>query len=112
MLSRDPAEEIDAGFLPGRIRRAAALRSSLGLPGPDTTVYRAVRNGDGVEIALKVLHPELAGDKTRVREFDHEARVTRSLSHPNIIRVIEYSPEMAPPLNAVVRRTSGTRNDT
>jgi 23S rRNA (cytosine1962-C5)-methyltransferase len=49
MLSRDPDEEIDADFLPGRIRRAASLRASLGLPGPDTDVYRAVHgSGDGL----------------------------------------------------------------
>ena len=40
-------------------------------------VFRALRE-DGVEVALKVLREELAGDETFRRRFDHEARSART----------------------------------
>ena len=69
----------------GRFRLATVL--GVGSTG---TVYAAVDLREGGEIALKLLHPELAGDATLLRRFDREARVTESLVHPHVVRVLEH----------------------
>ena len=52
------------------------------------TVYRAVAD-DGAVVALKVASPELAADATYRRRFEREGRIAASLSHPNIVDVVE-----------------------
>lgn len=52
-------------------------------------VYR-VRDGRlGREVALKMLLPELAGDKEYVERFRREARAASVLEHPNICRLYD-----------------------
>ena len=65
--------------------------------GGASTVYLAVGGRDNTEVALKVMHPELAGERGRRREFDNEARVTKRLDHPNIIRLLRYMRSASPP---------------
>lgn len=54
-------------------------------------VYRAEIDADGrtYMVALKILLPELAGDKTFVRRFIAEARLGQQISHPNVARTHE-----------------------
>lgn len=40
------------------------------------------------EVAVKILNEEYSKDETRIAAFEEEARVTASLSHPNIVRVL------------------------
>lgn len=40
------------------------------------------------EVALKILSEEFSGDETRILAFEEEAKITASLSHPNIVRVL------------------------
>ena len=56
------------------------LQEPLGAGGMGI-VFRALRE-DGVEVALKVLREELAGDETFRRRFDHEARSARPKPAP------------------------------
>ncbi len=46
-----------------------------------------VRAPDGSELAAKILHPRFAEDEHKIRRFEREAVVARSLSHPHLIRV-------------------------
>ncbi|HUF62409.1 MAG TPA: serine/threonine-protein kinase [Verrucomicrobiales bacterium] len=39
------------------------------------------------KVALKILHQNLSSDSERIRQFEREARVTASLTHPNIVKV-------------------------
>ncbi len=39
------------------------------------------------KVALKILHQHLSNDSERIRQFEREARVTASLTHPNIVKV-------------------------
>lgn len=52
-------------------------------------VYRAHDRALGRDVALKVLPPDLVGDRERVRRFAHEARAASALSHPHIVGIHE-----------------------
>lgn len=80
----DPLVDSD---IPSRIG-PYALREQLGR-GPHCTVWRAEREPTGEVLALKVLDPRCAEDESRSRRFVEEARLARSLEHPNIVRVVD-----------------------
>jgi serine/threonine protein kinase len=42
-----------------------------------------------MEVAVKVLHPNLAGDKQRVERFERGARAMVQITHPNVVRVLD-----------------------
>ncbi|HEX5031471.1 MAG TPA: protein kinase [Candidatus Eisenbacteria bacterium] len=48
-------------------------------------VYRARDDRLGRDVAVKVIPPELASDKERLRRFQIEARAAGQLNHPNIV---------------------------
>ncbi len=52
-------------------------------------VYRAHDRALDRDVALKVLPPELTGDRERVRRFAQEARAASALSHPHIVTIHE-----------------------
>ena len=52
-------------------------------------VYRATDTRRHRDVAVKVLAGTRTGDPQRVARFMHEARVTASLDHPNIVRVFD-----------------------
>lgn len=51
------------------------------------TVYRAHDPDLGLDVALKILEPNLMRDRAFVARFRTEARVAARLRHPNIARV-------------------------
>ncbi len=54
------------------------------------TVYRGVQDADPREVAVKVMHPELARDTTFARRFRREARAASRLNHKNTVQIIDY----------------------
>jgi serine/threonine protein kinase/tetratricopeptide (TPR) repeat protein len=50
-------------------------------------VYRARDQRIGRDVAVKVLPPELATNRERLRRFEQEARTAGALDHPNIVAV-------------------------
>jgi serine/threonine protein kinase len=48
-------------------------------------VYRGFDTRLGRAVAIKILSPRRANDKSRVQRFEQEARVAASLSHPNLL---------------------------
>jgi serine/threonine protein kinase len=57
--------------------------------GSSATVYRARQNAVDREVALKVLHPELAGRKRVVMRLKREAKTSARLAHPHIVSAID-----------------------
>jgi eukaryotic-like serine/threonine-protein kinase len=53
-------------------------------------VYRAHDAVLGREVAIKVLHPQFAGDRGFVERFRREARAAAILNHPNIVGVYDW----------------------
>lgn len=53
-------------------------------------VYAARRIADGLEVAIKVMLPEIAAHPEMRRRFLREATALSTLSHPHIIGVLEF----------------------
>jgi DNA-binding response OmpR family regulator len=54
------------------------------------TVYRARDRELDDEVALKALKPSLVKDPAHVERFKSEVRLTRRISHPNVVRTHEF----------------------
>lgn len=54
------------------------------------TVYRAIQELIGREVAIKVLHDYLVSDKEFIARFTQEAKASSRLSHPNIITIYDF----------------------
>jgi hypothetical protein len=50
-------------------------------------IYKVRDNVLGEDVALKTLLPQFARDRVVVERFFNEAKITRRLSHPNVVRV-------------------------
>jgi predicted RNA-binding Zn-ribbon protein involved in translation (DUF1610 family) len=61
--------------------------------GGQGTVYRALDQNLDRQVALKVLKLEHGGDPLFVKQFEHEARLTASINHPNVVRVYSFGTE-------------------
>ncbi len=72
--------------------------SELGRGGMATT-FRAVRRGDGLEVAVKVPHP--SGDPAYLERFLREGRLGETLHHPAIVRILEAGEEDGIPFLAM-----------
>jgi predicted Ser/Thr protein kinase len=95
----------------GRPAAASAAPPTLGSPegmtllryqilrelgrGGTSTVYLARDPSLGIELALKVLHPQLAAfDRTEAcHRFFHEARVAARLRHPGVVAIYDLDEE-------------------
>jgi len=54
-------------------------------------VYRVSDKTLGQDIALKILKPEIADDKTTIQRFRNELLLTRLISHRNVCRIYDLS---------------------
>jgi eukaryotic-like serine/threonine-protein kinase len=75
--------------LTGQLIAGRYLVSSLLAEGGMASVYLARDNVLDREVALKVIHPHLAKDKSFVDKFRREAKVAAKLSHPNLVNVFD-----------------------
>ena len=53
-------------------------------------VYRATHVGTGRRVAVKVIAPELAGNREFIERFRREAKTIGRLRHPNIVNVTDF----------------------
>lgn len=91
-LAADPAAPTRTAD--GSVRRLAAgallagryrILELIGVGGMGM-VYKALDERLELEVAVKVLRPELATDTRRLERFKHELVLARQVSHPNVIR--------------------------
>jgi len=54
------------------------------------TVYRALQHPLERQVALKLIHRELATNETIVARFEREMRMTASIEHPHTVRVYDF----------------------
>jgi len=99
---RAPPVTLGSGWLRrlpngGRLGRYRVV-SELGRGGMATT-FRAVRAGDGLEVALKIPHP--SGDPAYLERFLREGRLGETLHHPAIVRILEAGEEEGIPFLAM-----------
>ncbi|HEX2121264.1 MAG TPA: protein kinase [Thermoanaerobaculia bacterium] len=94
-IERQRLSAVDSGelarsepFPPGTTIARYRLVSLIG-SGAMGDVYRAHDRALDREVALKVLPPELVGDRERVHRFAQEARAASALSHPHIVTIHE-----------------------
>jgi serine/threonine protein kinase/beta-lactam-binding protein with PASTA domain len=76
-----------------QIGRVLAGRYRLITPigtGSSSRVYAAVDVRLGRQVALKLLHPGLAGDPGFLRRFRIEAQAAAALNHPNVLSVFDW----------------------
>ncbi len=85
-----PARATGAQTLGTVIADRYALQEILGAGGTGI-VYKAADLTLGETVALKVLRPELVADDLRAREeLKHELRLTRRVSHRNVVRTYDF----------------------
>lgn len=65
------------------------IQSVIG-QGSAGTVYRAVQELIGREVAVKVLHDYLVSDDEFIKRFKQEAKASSRLNHPNIITIYDF----------------------
>ena len=58
-----------------------------------STVYRGLHATLGYPVAVKVLHPGLAGDESFIARFEREAKASSALRNNNIALVIDFGSE-------------------
>ncbi|MDR9392040.1 MAG: serine/threonine-protein kinase [Trueperaceae bacterium] len=54
------------------------------------TVYRATRDADGREVALKIPMEAYAEDEAFLRRFHREAEIAQRLDHPNVVTTFDH----------------------
>src|SRR5262245_32603952 len=79
------SEQLIGRTLAGRFRITGFIGD-----GAMATVYRGVQEGDPTDVAIKILRPDLVGDRTFVGRFRREAKAASRLNHPNSVRIVHY----------------------
>ncbi|HET7236407.1 MAG TPA: serine/threonine-protein kinase [Actinomycetota bacterium] len=64
-------------------------------------VFRAVREPEGDEVALKILRAELSGDDTFRKRFVHEARAAGEVHHKHLVPIVDAGEAEGRPYLAV-----------
>jgi hypothetical protein len=71
------------------------LKRRLGAGSTGAVWVASDAKGGGEDVALKLLHPQMAGDRQLVAQLEREASVLTQLAHPNIARPIVFSADGA-----------------
>jgi serine/threonine-protein kinase len=72
-----------AGGMPGfRLVREVG-RGGMGV------VYEAVRESDGLTVAIKTFGPQTPPTRKQIDRFRREAEILRQIDHPNVVRYLE-----------------------
>jgi DNA-directed RNA polymerase specialized sigma24 family protein len=101
------APSLPAGtILGGRFR----VRELLGKGGMGM-VFRATDLETTRDVAIKILLPDAAKDRTLRKRFEREAAIVRKLDHPNFVKFIAYGGESGEPAYVVMEYVDGRALD-
>jgi serine/threonine protein kinase len=89
-----------ADLEPGHRLGAYRLEERLG-EGAVGVVFRAIKEPEGNEVALKVLRAELSADETFRRRFVHEARAAGEVRHKHLVPIMDAGEAEGRPYLAV-----------
>ncbi|MBW2454891.1 MAG: serine/threonine protein kinase [Deltaproteobacteria bacterium] len=81
------APAVETGLLPAMLADRYALRSVIGQGGM-AVVMIADDCRDLCQVAVKVLHPQLAGDHRAKERFEVEVEAARVIDHPSVVRFV------------------------
>src|SRR5580658_5656872 len=81
----ESVSRVEPGTMIGRYRIVSLLAA-----GGMGAVYKAEDTELDCLVALKVLHPALAGNPEAVAMFKREVRAASQVTHPNVCRVYEF----------------------
>lgn len=84
MASAEPVGLGPGALLAGRYQIEATLGNGGG-----GQVFRAWDRTLGEPVAIKILHPDRAREKTWIKRLAREVRVARAIRHPNVCRVFD-----------------------
>lgn len=56
-------------------------------------VYLAQNTKTGIKVAIKILDKKLLRDEDYIKRFKREVEISKTLSHPNIVKIISYGTE-------------------
>lgn len=82
----------DADALLGKSLRGCEIKRKLGEGGMGA-VYEAQQLSLERPVALKVLSPELRGDKAFIQRLEAEAKILARVNHPNLLHVYDFGEE-------------------
>src|SRR5580704_12366984 len=95
----------------GRVlARRYRIESALG-SGTSATVYAAWDVVLQRRVAIKVLHPGLAGDGSFLRRFRHEAQSAAALTHPHVLSVYDWGEDGGGPFLVLEYLGGGSLRD-
>jgi serine/threonine protein kinase len=89
-----------ADLEPGHRLGAYRLEERLG-EGAVGVVFRAIKEPEGNEVALKILRAELSADETFRRRFVHEARAAGEVRHKHLVPITDAGEAEGRPYLAV-----------
>jgi serine/threonine protein kinase len=95
----------------GRVIAGKYRIDSLLGEGSMGSVYAAEQIALRKPVAIKVMHRELAADRSFAERFNHEAQATSRLSHPNSILVTDFGEDTDGLLYLVMERVVGRSLD-
>src|SRR5262245_33113567 len=85
-----PSGALMTGQMIGRLLDGKYRLEELIGRGGMGAVYRATHVGTGRRVAVKVIAPELAGNREFIERFRREAKTIGRLRHPNIVNVTDF----------------------
>ncbi len=87
-MDEDDTEVKSRGIIGRVVGDRFRIERCLG-SGGTATVYAATHLRNGLSVAIKVLHPELAAEGDMKRRFLREGYVANRIRHPGVVRVLD-----------------------
>ncbi|MBZ0237463.1 MAG: protein kinase, partial [Deltaproteobacteria bacterium] len=105
-MSHERAESGGDAFVGKSLDGRYLIRERIGAGGMGM-VYRGLQISIGREVAIKVVHPAMLGDRNAARRFLREVSLAARLSSPHTVQVIDFGETAEGTLYLVMELLSG-----